>query len=186
MTDSASQAAAAFDAFLRALGVDEAEDPELVGTPERVAAFFGDLFAATHAPPPSVEPIVRPDPSVAADPVVVSRVPFHSMCVHHMVPFFGEISVAYVPDAHLIGFGSIPRLIRHFAARPQLQERLVEDLAAHLQAVLDPKGVLVVARARQLCVEMRGEKVQPEHTAVASRGSLSSGQSRAWVLSLMA
>ena len=83
---------------------------------------------------------------------------FYSLCEHHMVPFFGKVFVAYIPDKKIIGISKLARVVDNFAARLQVQERLTKQIAEYLQEVLQPKGVAVVMSARHLCREMRGIK----------------------------
>jgi len=98
--------------------------------------------------------------------------PFHSLCAHHLLPFHGKVSVAYRPENVLAGLGSIPRALRHFARRPQLQERLTEQLAEHLYQALGPKGLVVQSTARHMCVEMRGAESPMDVVVLAVRGDV--------------
>jgi len=88
---------------------------------------------------------------------------FYSMCEHHMVPFFGKVYIAYIPDKKIIGISKLARVVDHYAARLQVQERLTQQIAAYLEEVLEPKGVAVVMHARHLCREMRGIKKLNAH-----------------------
>jgi GTP cyclohydrolase I len=104
-------------------------------------------------------------------PVIVRDIEFHSLCEHHLLPFFGRMHVAYRPGTRIIGLSKIPRLVELFARRLQVQERLGEQVADALMQVLEPKGVLVIAEARHLCMAMRG--IQKQHsstTTLAARG----------------
>jgi GTP cyclohydrolase I len=104
--------------------------------------------------------------------VVVRDIDFHSMCEHHLLPFYGRVHVAYQPARRIIGLSKIPRIVDLFARRFQVQERLTEQVADALVEVLEPKGVVVLAEARHLCMAMRG--VQKQHsstTTQALRGS---------------
>ena len=91
-----------------------------------------------------------------ADLVIVRDLPFHSLCVHHFVPFFGHAHIAYLPGERLMGISGFARLLDHHARRPQLQERLGAQLADDLERRLAPRGVAVILEARHLCMEMRG------------------------------
>ena len=88
--------------------------------------------------------------------VMEKEIPFYSMCAHHFVPFHGHGHIAYIPNERIVGLSKLPRLLEFFARRPQLQERLTEQVATVLEEELKPKGVMVVIEARHLCVEMRG------------------------------
>lgn len=88
--------------------------------------------------------------------VAVRDVPFHSLCAHHLLPFFGTVHIAYRAAGALPGLGALPRVVRWAARRPQLQERLVLQVADAIEHAIRPRGLLVRAEARHLCVEMRG------------------------------
>ncbi|MEM1347590.1 MAG: GTP cyclohydrolase I [Myxococcota bacterium] len=166
--------------FLEALGASPGADTELEHTPARFAELMGELFGGLHEEPPSVS--VFETPADTIDPVVIAGLEFKSMCVHHLVPFFGTIDVAYIPGDHIIGFGSVGRLVEYYARRPQLQERMVEQIADHLERELAPKGLLVRCGARQMCMELRGAKKRGWLTTTTSRGVLREGGLRQEVL----
>lgn len=92
--------------------------------------------------------------------VVVRDIDFYSLCEHHMVPFYGRVHVAYIPDGKVVGLSKIPRTVEIFARRLQVQERLTMDIAQTIEAVLKPKGVGVVVEAKHLCMMMRGVEKQ--------------------------
>ncbi len=163
--------------FLESLGLDLAADPELERTPERVTELLRDLFGGLHEEPPPISAF-EIDTAVDHGPVVIAALPFKSMCVHHLLPFFGAIDVAYVPGDRMIGFGSVGRVVDHFARRPQVQERLIVQVADYLEETLEPTGLLVRLRARQLCMEMRGAEKHGELISFAARGSLVAGERR--------
>jgi GTP cyclohydrolase I len=90
--------------------------------------------------------------------VIEKRIPFYSMCAHHLVPFYGHAHLAYIPNDSILGLSKFSRILEFYAKRPQLQERLTEQVANYLETKLRPQGVMVVVEARHLCVEMRGVK----------------------------
>jgi GTP cyclohydrolase I len=88
--------------------------------------------------------------------VVVKQIPFYSLCEHHLLPFFGTASVAYIPRGKVVGLSKIPRIVEMYARRLQVQERLTQEVAEFLQERLAPQGVGVVLEATHLCAVMRG------------------------------
>jgi len=90
--------------------------------------------------------------------IMEKNIDFYSMCEHHFLPFFGTICIAYVPNKKIFGFGDILKLIEILSRRPQLQERLTEEIARYIYELLDCQGVYVVIEAKHLCMTMRGQK----------------------------
>ncbi len=147
---------------LAALGFPD--DVEMARTPEQVAEFLAELLPQA---PPAVEPL----PTASRDLVVVRDLPYHSLCAHHLLPFFGHCSIVYRPDGHIAGLGWFPRLLDSLARRPQLQERLAADLADGVLGALGAASVGVHLTARQLCVEMRGARSPGSFEVSARRGA---------------
>lgn len=144
------------EAILDELGVDRG-DPNLRETPQRVAAMFLEMF---HGLKEGAEPAVTvfPNEEGYSAMVMEREIPFYSMCAHHLVPFYGHAHIAYIPGKHIVGLSKIPRILEFYAKRPQIQERLTEQVADYLWQRLEPAGVMVVIEARHLCMEMRGVK----------------------------
>ncbi len=157
--------------LIRALGLDPAAEPELAETPARVADLYRELFAGLE---PGAEPELAAFPHDGADDLVMVRdLPFHSLCVHHFVPFFGRAPVAYLPGRKLLGISAAARVLEFHARRPQLQERLGAQVADHLQRALEARGVAVILEARHLCMEMRGVRSYGLVETRTVRGELS-------------
>lgn len=118
--------------------------------------------------------------------VVVKDIPFYTHCEHHMAPFFGTATIAYIPDGRIVGLSKLPRVVNAFARRLQVQERLTNQIADAIQEHLQPKGVGVVIRARHLCMESRGIQQQGHHTITSAlRGVMrDSAEARAEFLDL--
>jgi GTP cyclohydrolase I len=118
--------------------------------------------------------------------VIVKDIEMFSLCEHHMLPFFGRVHVAYIPNGKVIGLSKIPRLIEVFARRLQVQERLTQQIADAIQEAIAPQGVGVVIEARHLCMMMRGVEKQNSSTVTsAMRGVFSEQSTRTEFLSLV-
>jgi GTP cyclohydrolase I len=102
--------------------------------------------------------------------VIVRDIEFFSMCEHHLLPFFGKMHVAYMPDSKVIGLSKIPRIVDVFARRFQIQERLTQQVAETLQDLLQPRGVAVICEARHFCMMMRG--VEKQHSGAITSAML--------------
>jgi GTP cyclohydrolase I len=100
--------------------------------------------------------------------VLVKDIELYSLCEHHMLPFFGKVHVAYIPDGRLMGLSKIPRLVEVFARRLQVQERLTDEIADAIQAASEPSGVGVVVEAYHLCMMMRGVEKQNSKTITSA------------------
>lgn len=144
----------AVSTLIDALGLDRAAEPELAATPARVADLYAELFSGLD-PAQAPQPVTFPSAG-AHDLVLVRDLPFHSLCVHHFLPFFGRALIAYLPGEKLFGISALARLLEHYARRPQLQERLGAQIADHVEQLVAPRGVAVILEARHLCMEMRG------------------------------
>lgn len=147
------RAMAAVRELLTALGED-ADRPGLTRTPERVADLLAGLFAGVGADPESAlgAPIPLEDTAETGDLVGMTAIPFRSLCEHHLLPFDGVVDVYFLPRARLAGFSRIVRLVETVSHRPQLQERLGQQIAHALMSVLDPIGVIVRVEAAHGCV----------------------------------
>ena len=141
--------------IIRILGLTPESDPNLVDTDQRVAKMYLDIFSGLdEGTRPKLTTFPNDERYTAM--VMEKEIPFYSMCSHHFIPFYGHGHIAYIPNERIVGLSKLPRLLEFFARRPQLQERLTEQVAAVLEEELKPQGVMVVIEARHLCVEMRG------------------------------
>ena len=159
--------------WLQVIGEDPGREG-LLKTPERVAKAWAFL---TRGYRQRLEEVVGGAvfPAEGSEMVVVKGVEFYSMCEHHMLPFYGKMHVAYLPNQKVIGLSKIPRIVDMFARRLQVQERLTTDVAGAIETVLRPKGVAVVAEAIHLCMMMRGVEKQNSFAITSSlRGTFES------------
>ena len=146
------------EAAVREILAEIGEDPDragLAGTPGRVHRMYIELTAGYHVDPERLINDAIFDIAYS-EMVVVKEIPFYSLCEHHLLPFFGTASVAYIPRGRVIGLSKIPRIVEMYARRLQVQERLTQQVADFLQERLEPQGVGVVLEATHLCAVMRG------------------------------
>lgn len=150
------------------------EDPNREGlrkTPDRVARMYEEITAGYQVDPERLinGALFEVD---YKDLVVVKGIEFYSMCEHHMLPFFGWVQVAYIPDGKIIGLSKIPRIVDMFARRLQVQERMTGQIAEFLNETLHPLGVAVLVEGQHLCAMMRGvKKSQARMTTRAMLGA---------------
>lgn len=149
-----SKIATLVEALLTELG----EDPQregLVRTPERVARSMKYLTSGYQA---NLEEIVNQAifDEPASEMVLVKDIEFYSLCEHHLLPFYGKIHIAYLPNGHVIGLSKLPRIVEIFARRLQVQERMTVEIASAIERAIGPSGVAVVAEGAHLCMMMRG------------------------------
>lgn len=178
--------------LIEAIGEDPAR-PGLVGTPDRVAASYAEFFAGVgedpaaplahtisvaHGPAPETEP---------SGAVVLRDIQFRSTCEHHLLPFLGIAHIAYLPGSSVVGLGALPKVVDILAARPQVQERLGEQIADTIATALEARGVLVVLDASHQCVTARGGRQPLASTiTVAARGALAEPAARSEIIALIA
>ena len=119
--------------------------------------------------------------------IVVKDIEFYSMCEHHMLPFFGKVHVAYIPNGKIVGLSKIPRIIEAYARRMQVQERLTDQIKNCIQEALKPLGVAVVIEAQHMCMQMRGIQKQNSVTTTSSfTGAFEKDKTRKEFISLVA
>jgi GTP cyclohydrolase I len=176
--------ARAFRGVMEALDLD-LRDPNLADTPLRVARAYAELFAGLDG---GAEPDLRtfPNEERYSQMVAVTGIPFHSLCAHHFLPFFGTAHVAYLPGERIVGLSKLARAVEFYARRPQVQERLTEQVVDLLVDRLRPAGAMVVLQARHFCMEMRGvAKAGAMTTTSAIRGVFEDVRTRQEFLALL-
>ncbi len=131
------------------------KDPNLRDTPRRFAHMYLEIFQGLNE---DNEPdlTVFPNEDGVDQMVVMTDIPFYSMCAHHLLPFWGRAHVAYIPTDQIVGLSKLARMVEYHARRPQIQERLTNQVVRYLEDQLNPRGSMVVLEARHLCMEMRG------------------------------
>lgn len=163
---------ASFEDLVREMIVRLGEDATREGlerTPERVHRAYEFLTKGYKEDPEAM--LKKALFTVTYDEmVIVKDIEMFSLCEHHMLPFFGKVHVAYIPNGKVIGLSKIPRLIEIFSRRLQIQERLTTQIAETIQNAIHPQGVGVVIEARHLCMMMRG--VEKQHSAAVTSSML--------------
>jgi GTP cyclohydrolase IA len=171
-TEIPTLTSASFEELVREMIVRLGEDPAregLLSTPDRVHRAYEYLMKGYKEDPEAL--LKNALFTVTYDEmVIVKDVEMFSLCEHHMLPFFGKVHVAYIPNGKVIGLSKIPRLIEIFSRRLQIQERLTTQIAETIQKAIEPQGVGVVIEARHLCMMMRG--VEKQHSAAVTSSML--------------
>ena len=171
------QIAAHYKAILQLIG----EDPERDGlkkTPRRAAKA---LLEVTRGYKQNAADFVKSAlfEYSGSKIVVVKDIEFYSLCEHHVLPFFGKVSIGYIPDGTMVGLSKLARVVEAFARRLQVQERLTAEICDSLYANLSSKGVIVVCRAEHMCMKMRGVEKQNDSTLTMEyRGAFEDAQLR--------
>ncbi|MGC2697233.1 MAG: GTP cyclohydrolase I FolE [Candidatus Angelobacter sp.] len=163
--------------LLREILLRLGEDPDrdgLVRTPERMQKSLEYLTKGYQQDPDKVLQGALFDVTYD-EMVIVKDIEMFSLCEHHLLPFFGKVHVAYIPNGKVLGLSKIPRLVDIFARRLQVQERLTVQIAETIQSAIEPQGVGVVVEARHLCVMMRG--VEKQHSSAVTSHMLGSFRS---------
>ena len=169
---AATLTSATYEELVREMLVRLGEDPNregLVRTPARVEKAMQFLVKGYQEDP---EALLRKALFTVSydEMVIVKDIEMFSLCEHHLLPFFGKVHVAYIPNGKVIGLSKIPRLIELFSRRLQIQERLTTQIAEAIQNTIEPQGVGVVIEARHLCMMMRG--VEKQHSAAVTSSML--------------
>ncbi|WP_404403525.1 GTP cyclohydrolase I FolE [Jeotgalibacillus malaysiensis] len=155
--------------LLEAVGEDPSREG-LLDTPKRVAKMYEEMFSGLHSDPKEYFKTVFNEDH--EELVFVKDIPFHSMCEHHLVPFYGKVHVAYLPkNGKVTGLSKLARAVETTARRPQLQERITSTVADAIMEMLAPHGAYVIVEAEHMCMTMRGVKKPGAKTVTtAARG----------------
>lgn len=164
------------------------EDPEregLVETPKRVAKFYNEIFAGLKLDPTKhAKKVFHENDS---EFVLVKDIPFRSMCEHHLLPFFGVAHIAYVPkDGKVVGLSKLARILEDISLRPQMQERITNEIARTLESALQPDGIFVMLEAEHMCMTIRGiHKPGALTVTKASRGVCENSEVRREIIQMI-
>ncbi|MBE5865180.1 MAG: GTP cyclohydrolase I FolE [Lachnospiraceae bacterium] len=141
----------------------------LVDTPERIARMYAEIMSGMDEKPEEhLSKVFTVDNN---EMVLEKDIVFYSMCEHHMLPFYGKVHVAYIPNGKVVGLSKLARTVEVFAKRLQLQEQMTAQIADAIMDCLSPQGVMVVAEAEHMCMTMRGVKKPGSKTvSIATRG----------------
>lgn len=172
------------EVILKEIGEDPTREG-LLRTPHRVAKAYKFLTKGYHQ---DVDTVINGAifEEKYDEMVIVKDIDFYSMCEHHMLPFFGKVHVAYIPNGKIVGLSKIPRIVDMFARRLQVQERFTQQIADVIQEKLSPKGVAVVAEGYHMCMMMRGvEKQNSTTTTSAVHGAFRAEKTRLEFLNLI-
>ncbi len=150
-------------AWLEALELSD--DPETAGTPQRVTEFWREKLLSGYSEDPG-EALGAPLRSKVTGVICVQNIPFHSVCPHHLVPYFGHVDLAFEPNLDILGLGRFERLVAACSRKLILQEQLTEALVTHLHSHISPKGVLCRVRAQHLCFMLTGR--EPRETEMVT------------------
>ncbi|MCR5830364.1 MAG: GTP cyclohydrolase I FolE [Lachnospiraceae bacterium] len=162
----------AVEMLIEAIG-ENSERDGLKDTPDRVARMYEEIFFGYEDD--ASERLSRQfeiDGTGATNGIVIEKdITFYSMCEHHMLPFFGKVHIAYIPDKKIVGLSKLARTVEVFARRLQVQERFTNQIAEAIEKEIKAKGVMVIASAEHTCMTMRGVKKPGTQTiTVCSRG----------------
>lgn len=154
-----------FAEVMKTLGLDLTH-PDMTDTPHRLAKMYkNELFAGLQKP--TMDLTVFPNTEKYDEMIIEKDIEFFSVCAHHWMPFFGKVTIGYLPRENYVGLSKLARVVEHFARRPQVQERLTTQVAEFLFEKLQPKGIIVVCKAEHLCMSARGIK-KPRHETITS------------------
>jgi GTP cyclohydrolase I len=148
--------------FLRALGIEQ-DTESLRGTPRRMARAYAELFTT-----PEFDLTTFPNDEGYDELVLARSIPIRSVCEHHLLPFIGVAHVGYLPGDRILGLSKLARVVGHFSARPQVQERLTTQVAGWLEENLSPRGVGVVIEAEHTCMTLRGVRAAGSTTVTST------------------
>lgn len=154
--------------LLEGIGEDASREG-LMETPDRIARMYEEIFVGMNCD--AGEPLSKVFTAAGSEMVLEKDIFFYSMCEHHMLPFYGKVHIAYIPDGKVVGLSKLARTVEVFARRLQIQERMTGQIADAIMEYLHPEGVCVMVEAEHMCMTMRGVKKPGSKTvSIATRG----------------
>lgn len=168
--------------LIRELLMEIGEDPDREGlreTPDRIADLYEEIFNGYN-----MDSELDVMFSEESDTVVAREIQFYSMCEHHMLPFYGKVHIAYIPDGKVFGISKLVRLVEKFSRRLQIQERMTKQIADELEN-MGVKGVLVIAEGDHMCMKMRGVRNNSKVMTIAYRGEFKNKELRENIMPLL-
>lgn len=168
--------------LVRELLIEIGEDPDREGlreTPDRVADLYEEIFDG-YTRDSELDVMFNED----SDTVVAREIQFYSMCEHHILPFYGKVHIAYIPDGKVFGISKLVRLVEKFARRLQIQERMTKQIADELES-MGVKGVLVIVEGDHMCMKMRGVRNNSKVMTIAYRGEYQKKELRESIMQLL-
>jgi GTP cyclohydrolase I len=168
--------------LIRQILLELGENPDregLIGTPHRIAEMYEEIFGGYN-----MNAQLDISFSEQSDAIILKDIQFFSMCEHHMLPFYGRMSIAYVPSGKVFGISKLARLVEKYSRRLQIQERLTKEVADEIMK-MGVKGTLIIAEGEHLCMKMRGVRNNSIIMTVAYRGILEQKELRENLLTLM-
>ena len=168
--------------LLRQLLIELGENPDregLLATPRRIADMYEEIFGGDK-----VDAGLDVSFSEETDAIIARDIQFYSMCEHHMLPFYGKIHIAYIPDGKVFGISKLVRLVEKYSRRMQIQERLTKEIAGEIME-MGVKGVLVIIEGEHLCMKMRGVRNDSVILTLAHRGVMENKEIRENALVLL-
>lgn len=151
--------------LLEGIGED-VNRPGLIDTPDRIARMYEEICSGMNKD--AQEHLSKVFPVDSNEMVLEKDIVFHSMCEHHMLPFFGKVHIAYIPDGKVVGLSKLARTVEVYARRLQIQEQMTTQIADAIMEYLKPQGVMVMVEAEHMCMTMRGIKKAGSQTVSVS------------------
>lgn len=154
---------------------EDVNRPGMQETPERIARMYSEIYGGYEM---DVKEILSKRFPVSNSEMVLEKdITFYSTCEHHLLPFFGKVHIAYIPNSEVVGISKLARTVEVFARRAQIQERMTNEIADALMENLGPKGVMVMVEAEHMCMTMRGiKKPGSTTTTIATRGDFADSE----------